>query len=94
MLGFLIGLFFLGLFAGFIGRLFVGSPRPLGCLGTAVLGVIGSYAGGTLGVLLFHQAFDIRRASSIVGAIAGTIVVLALWRTLGHRVPERSGRRR
>lgn len=92
MLGFLIGLFFLGLFAGFIGRLFVGSPRPLGCLGTAVLGIVGSYAGGTLGVLLFHQAFDLRRASTIVGAIAGTIVVLALWRFFGE--PRRDRRQR
>lgn len=94
MLGFLIGLFFLGLFAGFIGRLFVGSPRPLGCLGTAVLGIVGSYAGGTLGVLLFHQAFDIRRASTIVGAVAGTVVVLGLWRFFGHRAPDRRRIRR
>ncbi len=83
MLGFLIGLFFLGLIAGAIGRLFVGSPRRLGCLGTAVLGVIGSYAGGTLGVLIFHQAFDIRRSGTIIGAIVGTIVVLAVWRAVG-----------
>ena len=94
MLGFLIGEFFLGVFVGFIGRLFVGSPRRLGCLGTAVLGIIGSYAGGTLGVLLFHQAFDIRRASSIVGAIAGTVVVLAVWRTLVDPRRDRRPRRR
>jgi uncharacterized membrane protein YeaQ/YmgE (transglycosylase-associated protein family) len=91
MLGFVIGLFFLGLFAGFVGRLFVHSPRRLGCLGTAFLGVIGSYAGGTLGVLLFHQAFDIRRAAGITGAIAGTVVVLTLWRLFDH--DERSRRR-
>jgi uncharacterized membrane protein YeaQ/YmgE (transglycosylase-associated protein family) len=84
MVGFLIGLFFVGLIAGFIGRLFVRSPRRLGCLGTAVLGIIGSYAGGTLGVLLFHQAFDIRRASGIIGAIAGTVVILSLWRFIDH----------
>ena len=96
MLGFLIGLFFLGLFAGFIGRLFVRSPRRLGCLGTALLGVVGSYAGGTLGVLLFHQAFDIRRASGIVGAIAGTVIILGLWRLFDHddRASRRLGRRR
>ena len=94
MLGFVIGLFFVGLFAGFIGRLFIRSPRRLGCLGTALLGVIGSYAGGTLGVLLFHQAFDIRRASSIIGAIAGTVVVLGLWRFFDHDDRGRARRRR
>jgi uncharacterized membrane protein YeaQ/YmgE (transglycosylase-associated protein family) len=94
MLGFVVGLFFLGLFAGFIGRLFVHSPRRLGCLGTAVLGSIGSYAGGTLGVLLFHQAFDIRRASGIIGAIAGTVVVLEMWRLFDHNDRRRRRLRR
>jgi uncharacterized membrane protein YeaQ/YmgE (transglycosylase-associated protein family) len=94
MVGFLVGLFFLGLFAGFMGRLFVHSPRRLGCLGTALLGIVGSYAGGTLGVLLFHQAFDIRRASGIIGAIAGTVVVLGLWRALGHDQRSRARLRR
>ena len=89
MVGFVVGLFLLGLFAGFIGRLFVHSPRRLGCLGTVALGVLGSYAGGTLGVLLFHQAFDIRRASSVIGAIAGTIVVLGLWRGLDREARHR-----
>ena len=33
-----------------------------------------------LGVLLLHPAVDIRRASAIIGAIAGTVVVLGLCR--------------
>jgi len=45
-----------------------------------LLGIVGSYAGGSLGALLFHDKFDIRKASTIVGAIVGTIVVLAIWR--------------
>ena len=88
MIGFLVGLFFFGLFAGFIGRLFVRSPRRLGCLGTAALGIVGSYAGGTLGAVVFDQAFDLRRASTIIGAILGTIVVLGLWRALSG-TPDR-----
>jgi uncharacterized membrane protein YeaQ/YmgE (transglycosylase-associated protein family) len=88
MIGFLIGLFILGLIAGAVGRLFVGSPRRLGCFGTALLGVIGSYAGGTLGALLFDEEFDIRRAGTIIGAIAGTIVVLALWRLFDRDRPS------
>jgi uncharacterized membrane protein YeaQ/YmgE (transglycosylase-associated protein family) len=93
VLGTLIGLFFLGLFAGFIGRLFVRSPRRLGCFGTALLGLIGSYAGGTIGVLLLHQAFDIRRAGTFVGAVAGTIVLLLIWRVFGDRETRRRTRR-
>jgi uncharacterized membrane protein YeaQ/YmgE (transglycosylase-associated protein family) len=80
MLWFLIGLFLLGLVAGFIARIFIKSPRRLGCLGTALLGIVGAYAGGTLGALLFNDEFDIRRAGTLIGAIAGTLVVLGVWR--------------
>jgi uncharacterized membrane protein YeaQ/YmgE (transglycosylase-associated protein family) len=80
VLWFLIGLFLLGLVAGFIARIFIKSPRRLGCLGTALLGIVGAYAGGTLGALLFHDEFDIRRAGTLIGAIAGTLVVLGVWR--------------
>ena len=82
MLLYLLGLLVLGLIAGGIARLVVRSPRRLGCLGTAVLGIVGSYAGGTLGAILFHDKLDLRKASTILGAIVGSIVVLALWRVL------------
>jgi len=69
MLGSLIGLFLLGLVAGAIGRLFVHSPARIGFWGTVLLGIVGSYAGGTLGALLFHDKFDIRKASTLDGAV-------------------------
>ncbi|HEV7193695.1 MAG TPA: GlsB/YeaQ/YmgE family stress response membrane protein [Jatrophihabitantaceae bacterium] len=81
----ILGLLLLGLVAGAIARLIVRSPERLGCLGTAVLGIVGSYAGGTLGALLFNDKFDIRKASTFLGAVFGTIVVLALWRLLDRR---------
>jgi len=80
-----LGLLLLGLIVGAIGRLFISSPQRLGCLGTAVLGLIGSYAGGTLGALLFNDKWDIRKASTLIGAIVGTIVVLAIWRAIDNR---------
>lgn len=81
----LIGLFLLGLVAGAVARLFVRSPHRLGCLGTALLGIVGSYAGGTLGALIFNQKFDIRRAGTIIGAIVGTIILLGVWRLVDGR---------
>jgi len=80
-----LGLLLLGLVVGAIGRLFISSPQRLGCLGTAVLGLIGSYAGGTLGALLFNDKWDIRKASTLIGAIVGTIVVLGMWRAVDNR---------
>jgi uncharacterized membrane protein YeaQ/YmgE (transglycosylase-associated protein family) len=78
----IIGLLILGLLAGAIARLFVSSPKRLGCLGTALLGIVGSYAGGSLGAVLFDDKFDLRKASTFLGAIAGSIIVLALWRVV------------
>ena len=82
MLGALIALFFVGFIAGAIGRLIVHSPTRLGFWGTVLLGIVGSYAGGSLGALLFDDKFDVRKASTIFGAIIGTVVILAVWRAV------------
>ena len=79
---YVLGLLLLGLVAGAIARLFVHSPQRLGCLGTSVLGVVGAYAGGSLWSILRYNHFDLRRASTFIGAVIGSIVVLALWRTV------------
>jgi uncharacterized membrane protein YeaQ/YmgE (transglycosylase-associated protein family) len=85
----ILGLLILGLLAGAIARLFVSSPQRLGCLGTALLGIVGSYAGGSLGAVLFDDDFDLRKASTFLGAIAGSIVVLAVWRLVAGRRTRR-----
>jgi uncharacterized membrane protein YeaQ/YmgE (transglycosylase-associated protein family) len=78
----LAGLFFLGLIVGFLARLLVRSPARLGCIGTAILGIVGSYAGGSLGSVLFHDKFDLRKAGTFLGALIGTVIVLAVWRAV------------
>jgi uncharacterized membrane protein YeaQ/YmgE (transglycosylase-associated protein family) len=75
----ILGLLFIGLLAGAIARLFVSSPTRLGCLGTAVLGIVGSYAGGSLYAILFNDKFDLRKSSTFIGAIIGSVVVLWVW---------------
>jgi uncharacterized membrane protein YeaQ/YmgE (transglycosylase-associated protein family) len=79
MLWHILGLLFIGLLAGAIARLFVKSPTRLGCLGTAVLGIVGSYAGGSLYAILFNDKFDLRKSSTFIGAIIGSVVVLWIW---------------
>lgn len=71
-----------GLIAGFIARWLVPGPDTMGWLGTMILGIIGSFVGGTLAALLFGGTLDITPAG-LVGSIVGSIVVLLVWRAMG-----------
>lgn len=71
-----------GLIAGFIARALVPGPDPMGWVGTMVLGIIGSFVGGTLAALLFGGTLDIN-ASGIIGSVVGAIIVLLIWRAMG-----------
>ena len=78
----LIVFLIVGLIAGFIARALVPGPDPMGWVGTMVLGIIGSFVGGTLAALLFGGTLDVT-PSGLVGSILGSIVVLLIWRAMG-----------
>ena len=80
----LIAFLIVGLIAGFIARALVPGPDPMGWLGTMVLGIVGSFVGGTLAALLFGGTLDIS-ASGLIGSIIGAIIVLLIWRSMGGR---------
>jgi uncharacterized membrane protein YeaQ/YmgE (transglycosylase-associated protein family) len=46
-----------------------------------ILGVVGSFVGGTLAALLFGGTLDVS-PTGIVGSIIGAIVVLLIWRAM------------
>jgi uncharacterized membrane protein YeaQ/YmgE (transglycosylase-associated protein family) len=73
-----------GLIAGFIARALVPGPDPMGWLGTMILGIVGSFVGGTLAALVFGGTLDLT-ASGLVGSIIGAIIVLVIWRAMGGR---------
>jgi len=79
---YILGLLLVGLLAGALARLIVSSPQRLGCLGTSLLGIIGSYAGGSLYAVLFDDKFDLRKASTFIGAVIGSILLLLVWRAI------------
>jgi uncharacterized membrane protein YeaQ/YmgE (transglycosylase-associated protein family) len=56
----------------------------MGWLGTMILGIVGSFVGGTLAALVFGGTLDIS-ASGLIGSIIGAIVVLLIWRAMGGR---------
>jgi len=71
-----------GLIAGFIARALVPGRDPMGWMGTMILGVIGSFVGGTLAALLFGGTLDIS-PTGLIGSIIGSIIVLLIWRAMG-----------
>lgn len=71
-----------GLIAGFVARWLVPGPDTMGWLGTMILGVIGSFVGGTLAALLFGGTLDVTPAG-LIGSVVGAVIVLLIWRAMG-----------
>ncbi|HET9728326.1 MAG TPA: GlsB/YeaQ/YmgE family stress response membrane protein [Acidimicrobiia bacterium] len=87
MVGLVISLFFIGLIAGFLARLFVPGRDPMGFWGTVLLGVLGSFAGGFLGWAVFgdvHRHGALPRAG-IIGSIIGAVILLLIYRAVFRR---------
>ena len=93
MVLFIIVLLIVGFIVGAIARLLMPGRDPLGILGTILLGIAGSFAGGflqnlveyhTLSVTSFHRV-------GLIGSIIGAWVLLLLLRLTGL---ERGRRRR
>lgn len=87
MVMFVIFLLLIGLVAGFLARLLVPGPDPMGILATIVLGVVGSFVGGFLGYVLFHKdsSQGALQPSGLLGSLVGAVIVLLLWRLFTRR---------
>ena len=76
-----------GLIAGGIAKYLLPGKDPGGCLVTALIGIIGAVIGGFLGTTVFNwgrvTGFDLR---SFLIAIAGAVLLLALYRLLVRRL--------
>ena len=77
----MVGAIFLGIFAGYIGRLLMPGRDKMGFIATMLLGL----AGAVLGFLVFtellgigdNEMFDL---GGLVGSIIGVMILLALYR--------------
>jgi uncharacterized membrane protein YeaQ/YmgE (transglycosylase-associated protein family) len=85
-------LLIVGFIAGAIARLLLPGRDPMGCLGTIVLGIVGSFVGGFLQNLIQYHNLNVHsfHPVGIIGSIIGALVVLLLMRIF-HVEP---GRRR
>ena len=79
----IIWLIVLGLIVGLVARLVVPGRQPMGWVATALLGIVGSYVGGTLGSVVFppHQ-FTITPPinHAFLGALVGAVLLLLIFR--------------
>ena len=82
----MIGAIILGLVAGFIAKALMPGDDPGGFFVTILLGL----AGALLGFFIFtgllgigdNEAFDL---GGLIGAIIGTMILLAIWRVIAGR---------
>jgi uncharacterized membrane protein YeaQ/YmgE (transglycosylase-associated protein family) len=90
MIGLLIVLVVLGAVAGYLGRFLVAGPDPMGFWQTTLLGMVGSFVGGTIGSLLFHGRLVVA-PGGILLAIPGTVIALLVYRKMkyGAIMPNR-----
>jgi uncharacterized membrane protein YeaQ/YmgE (transglycosylase-associated protein family) len=82
----MIGAIILGIVAGFIARLLMPGPDPMGFLMTIVLGL----AGALVGFFLFTEVLGIGDdkifdLGGLVGAVIGAMLILAVWRWFAAR---------
>jgi uncharacterized membrane protein YeaQ/YmgE (transglycosylase-associated protein family) len=87
MLWFIIVLLIVGFIAGALARLLVPGPDPMSLAGTWLLGVLGSFAGGFLGRVLFDNDTDdgVIQVSGIIGSVIGAVILLLIYRAVSSR---------
>ena len=79
MIAFLLSLVFIGIVAGYLGRLLVSGPDPMSFGQTVLLGIAGSFLGGTVGSLLFLGKLRVGFGSTVL-AIPGAVIALLIYR--------------
>jgi uncharacterized membrane protein YeaQ/YmgE (transglycosylase-associated protein family) len=68
-----------GLIVGAIARFLLPGRQSMGILVTIVLGIVGSFAGGTLATLIFGGSDSFVHASGWIMSIVGAMLLLFLY---------------
>jgi uncharacterized membrane protein YeaQ/YmgE (transglycosylase-associated protein family) len=67
-----------GFFAGLIARALVPGNQSMGIIKTSLLGIGGSFVGGSIGALILGRNPMDLHPSGFIGAVLGSLVLLAL----------------
>lgn len=81
----IFGWIIIGLLAGALAGFFVPGRERMGCIGTMLVGILGGVIGGFLWVNLLGQDEASGWLGALVIATIGSIIVLALLRTVSGR---------
>ena len=86
MIGNIIAAIFIGIVAGYLGRLLLPGRDPMGFVQTVAFGIIGAL----IGYFLFTSVLGIGDDDKfdfggIIGSIIGTMIVLLIWRAVAGR---------
>ena len=81
----LIWMFIVGLVVGAIARLLMPGVENMGWIMTSLVGIAGSFVGGTLANLMHVEFYG--WVGNLVVASVGAIIVLWLWRRFRARSP-------
>lgn len=82
----IIGWLLFGFVVGLTARALVPGPQPMGCLGTMLLGIGGSFVGGLVGYLLVVGSLI--QSSGWIGSIIGAVTLLLLQLNRYKRLKE------
>jgi uncharacterized membrane protein YeaQ/YmgE (transglycosylase-associated protein family) len=86
MIGTIIAAIIIGIIAGYLGRLLLPGPDPMGFVETVVVGIVGALVGWAIFTYALgigdKDKFDL---GGIVGAIIGTMLVLLVLRAVRGR---------
>lgn len=87
MIGFIIGMIVVGLIAGFIARAIVPGRDAMSIPATIALGVVGSFIGGFLADVLFHNDVEDKGIHTVglIGSVIGSVIALLVYRALNGR---------
>jgi uncharacterized membrane protein YeaQ/YmgE (transglycosylase-associated protein family) len=81
----IIGWIVFGLVVGIIARFLIPGPQPLGMIMTIILGIIGSFVGGTLYSLFQGGSITDPVPAGWIGSIIGAIVLLLIFGMVSKR---------
>jgi uncharacterized membrane protein YeaQ/YmgE (transglycosylase-associated protein family) len=81
----ILGWIVFGFVVGIVARFLMPGPQPMGLIMTTILGVVGSFVGGTISNAFHGGSLMDPTPSSWLGAIVGAILVLFVYGMVANR---------